>query len=102
MGAISVRMKRFVLVIAFSLMLAPMRAQERAAPSETAATLDFEFFRTRIQPIFLHKREGLARCYVCHSQGTPFVLQLLSSGSSTWNEGESRKNFQAVLRLVNP
>jgi hypothetical protein len=92
-------MRRFGVVIALSLTLGTPRAQE---PTEKAAALDFEFFRTRIEPIFLHKREGLGRCYVCHSQGTPFLLQRLSPGSRTWNEEESRKNFQAVQRLVNP
>jgi len=68
----------------------------------TAPTLDFEFFRTRVQPIFLKKRKGLARCYVCHSQGTAFRLQLLSSGSRSWNETESRRNFEATLPFVVP
>ena len=43
-----------------------------------------------------------ARCYVCHSQGTPFRLQPLSPNAATWNEEESRKNFEAVRRLVVP
>jgi hypothetical protein len=73
-----------------------------AAPGAAAPALDYEFFKSRVQPIFLHKRSGLARCYVCHSQGTPFRLQPLSPGSSTWNEEESRKNFEAARRLVNP
>jgi len=62
--------------------------------------LDFEVFRTRVQPIFLNKRKGLARCYVCHSQGTSFRLQPLTSGRSFWDEAESRRNFEAVRRLV--
>ena len=62
--------------------------------------LDFATFRDRVQPIFLHKKAGLARCYVCHSQGTPFRLQRLSPGKTMWTEEESRKNFEAVQRLV--
>ena len=64
--------------------------------------LDFETFRTRVQPILLDKRSGLARCYVCHSQGTPFRLQALSPGSATWNDEESQRNFEAIQRLVVP
>ena len=79
---------------------ASARAQQPAAPA--AAALDFEFFRTRIQPIFLAKREGLARCYVCHSQGTPLVLQRIPDGRTTWNQEESRKNFDAIQRVVTP
>jgi hypothetical protein len=67
-----------------------------------SAALDFDFFRTRIQPIFMVRREGLARCYVCHSQGTPLVLQRLPQGRATWNEEESRKNFEVVQRVVTP
>src|SRR5438094_4435507 len=78
-----------------------------SSPAQTAAqpppgsALDFEFFKARVQPIFLNKRKGLARCYVCHSQGTPFRLQPLRPGSSSWNDEESRLNFEAARRLVN-
>ena len=72
-----------------------------SAPQPATPALDFEVFKTRVQPIFLHKRKGLARCYVCHSQGTGFRLQPLSPGSSSWNEEESQKNFDAARRLVN-
>ena len=62
--------------------------------------LDFEIFRTRVQPIFLDKKPGHARCYVCHSQGTPFRLQPLSDGRAAWTEAESLKNFEAIQRLI--
>jgi hypothetical protein len=64
--------------------------------------LDYEFFKTKVQPIFLKKREGHARCYVCHSTGTPFRLQRLTPGASTWDEEQSRKNFRAVQYLIDP
>lgn len=63
---------------------------------------DFAFFRDRVEPIFLEKRPGHARCYVCHSRGTGFRLQPLSPGASSWNEEETRKNFDAARRLVTP
>jgi hypothetical protein len=75
---------------------------QAAAPGPTAPALDFEFFRTRVQPIFLNRRKGLARCYACHSQGTPLRLQPLAPGSASWNEEESRQNFDAVRRVVVP
>jgi hypothetical protein len=68
-------------------------AQESASP-------DFGFFRARVEPIFLAKRKGLARCYVCHSQGTPYRLQPLQPGKSAWSEQESRLNYEATLRFV--
>src|SRR5215210_7557259 len=73
---------------------APPAAQAAASP------LDYAGFRDRVQPIFLDKKAGFARCYVCHSQGTPFRLQRLPEGRTAWNEEETRKNFDAVRRLI--
>lgn len=70
------------------------------SPDKPASGLDFATFRDRVQPLFLNKRQGLARCYVCHSQGTPFRLQRLGEGRRTWTDEESRKNFEAIQRLV--
>ena len=65
-------------------------------------SLDYEYFRTRVQPIFLAKRTGHARCVACHIAGTPMRLQPLSPGSANWNEEATRKNFEAVRRMVVP
>jgi YVTN family beta-propeller protein len=78
-------------------MLAGLLLQQ-PAPSPT--TLDFEFFKTRVQPIFTTKREGHARCVSCHSVGTPMRLEPLPSGSATWSDEESRKNFEIVRARV--
>jgi hypothetical protein len=64
--------------------------------------LDFATFRTKIQPIFLATRGEHARCYACHSQGTPLRLQELSPGAKDWTEDQSQKNFQAMQRVVVP
>ena len=61
--------------------------------------LDFEFFKTRVQPIFVAKRPGHARCTSCHIEGTPLRLQPFSSGT-TWNDEASRKNFETMKRVV--
>ena len=45
------------------------RAQGTGAAAPSA--LDFEFFKTKVQPIFLAKRDGHTRCVSCHSKGTP-------------------------------
>ena len=68
----------------------------------SAPALDFEFFKTRVQPIFLAERPGHARCIACHGSGTPLRLQPLAAGRTTWTDEESRKNFDAVRRLVVP
>jgi len=80
--------------------VAALRAQAPGAPA--ASSLDFEFFRTQVQPVFLAKREGNARCYSCHSKGTPMRFQELSPGATTWNEEQSRRNYQVVLPRVIP
>jgi YVTN family beta-propeller protein len=76
-------------------------AQPRPS-SATAASLDYEFFKNNVQPIFLAKRPGHARCISCHVSGTPLRLQPLASGRTTWSDEESRKNFDAVRRVVMP
>jgi hypothetical protein len=74
-----------------------------ASVSRSAPPLDYEFFRARVQPIFLQKRDGHTRCYVCHAEGNnAFRLERLSPGASTWNEEQSRKNFEMASILVNP
>jgi len=56
-------------------------AQQPAAPS-----LDYEFFKARVQPVFTTKRPGNARCVSCHDSGTPMRLQPLPAGAATWSE----------------
>ena len=75
--------------------------QPASAPSSSAA-LDYEFFKTRVQPIFMAKRPGHARCISCHITGTPMRLQPLTAGSMTWDEEQSRKNFDIVKTRVVP
>lgn len=67
----------------------------------TAPVLDYDFFRNRVEPLFVKKREGHARCVVCHTRATtPFRLQVLPPGRAPWSEEESRLNFEAATRLV--
>jgi hypothetical protein len=66
-----------------------------------AQTLDFEVYKTRVEPVFLKKRPGHARCVACHvDAATAFRLQPLPEGSKTWTEEQSRKNFEVASRLV--
>ena len=82
-----------------TLLLAGVNGQQ---PSSSTASLDFEFFKSRVQPIFLAKRPGHARCIACHGQGTPLRLQSLAPGNATWTEEESRKNFEVIRRVAQP
>ena len=69
-----------------------------------AQSLDYEFFKNRVQPIFLEKIPGHTRCVVCHSERSNNALRLekLAPGAKTWTEEQSRRNFEMVSRLVVP
>jgi hypothetical protein len=81
-----------------------------AAPQATSASrpsLDYEFFKTRVEPIFIKKRwPDHARCYVCHEVsrhgGGPLSLEALPAGASFWTEEQSHHNFEVVSKLVIP
>jgi hypothetical protein len=78
------------------------RAAAQAPPVSADPTLDYEYFKTRVEPILLAKRPGHARCISCHGSGTPLRLQPLTPGATTWNEEESRKNFEVIKRVAQP
>ena len=78
-------------------------SQAKGQPASSSAALDYEFFKTKVQPVFLAKRPGHARCVVCHTMNNaPLHLVQLSPGSTTWNEEQSRQNFQLVQKVVVP
>lgn len=85
-------------------LLMGLLGQPQVPSSRPQVTLDFEFFKTKVQPIFLAKRPGHARCVACHGHplASGFALQPLPRGSKIWNEGDSHKNFEAVRRVVVP
>jgi len=71
--------------------------------AQPAPQLDYEFFKSRVEPVFLIKRPDHARCYVCHVESNnAFHLERLSPGVPDWTEEQSRRNFEVVATLVNP
>jgi len=69
----------------------------------SAVTVDFEFYRERVEPIFLHRRPGNARCVVCHSRGGGnSFLEPLAPGAAGYDEEQSFRNFERIKRLVVP
>ena len=74
------------------------------ASPQSKPTLDYELFKARVEPIFLKKRAGHARCYVCHGEGSnnAFKLERLPPGEKSWSEEQSRRNFATVSALVTP
>src|SRR5207244_2779649 len=82
----------------------PAHAHQSGKSSEPAqSSLDFEAYRTRIEPIFLKQRQGGVRCYDCHSVlATRLRLEPLSPGNSAWTTEQSRRNFEVVSQLITP
>ena len=82
----------------------PLRqAESQPASSAAAVSLDYGFFKDKVQPVFLAKRAGHTRCVVCHTiNNAPFHLVPLSPGATSWNEQQSRQNFQLVQKVVVP
>ena len=71
--------------------------------AQPALKLDYEFFKSRVEPVFLTKRPDHARCYVCHVESNnAFHLERLSPGAPVWTDEQSRRNFEVVSTLVNP
>ena len=91
---------RFAVALGF--FASPMSfAQGPQSSDQSQSSLDFKTYSTRIEPIFLKKRENGVRCYDCHSAiSTRLRLQPLATGSSSWTEDQSRQNFEAVSKLV--
>ena len=83
------------------LLLAALLGQQPAAPP-TSPALDYDFYKARVQPLFLEKRDGRARCVTCHAGSATLRLQRMGEGATNWTEEETRKNFEAVKAMVVP
>jgi hypothetical protein len=84
-------------------LLAAASSLRQAGSQPAPAPLNYEFFKTKVQSVFLAKRPGHARCVVCHTfNNAAFKLVPLSPGSTTWNEEQSRRNFELVQRVAMP
>lgn len=82
------------------LLLAALLGQQPAPPP--GPVLDYDFYKARVQPLFLEKRPGSARCVTCHAGSTTLRLQRFSDGAAAWTEDQTRQNFAAVKAMVVP
>jgi hypothetical protein len=66
-----------------------------------AGTLDYDFYKAKVQPIFLEKRAGHAPCVMCHAEANNMLhLEKLPDGQAAWTEDQTRKNFDTVSKIV--
>ena len=100
------RASSFTIVVSCLLLAATgslQRAEAQRASAAAAPTLDYDFFKAKVEPVFLEKRPGHTRCVVCHTiNNAPLHLVPLSPGNASWNEEQSRRNFQLVQKVVVP
>ena len=73
-----------------------------AAPASAGPRLNYDTFKSKVQPILAAPRAGNARCSACHTRGAGGYLEPLPPGGTTWTEDQSRRNFDRVSRLVVP
>jgi hypothetical protein len=90
-------------VVATCLCLAAAVSPRQALSQGAAPALSYDFFKTKVEAVFLDKRPGHTRCVVCHTtNNAPFHLVPRSPGAMTWNEEQSRQNFELVQRVAAP
>jgi hypothetical protein len=92
---------RFISCGSLLLLATAVLPAQQSGSTLAAPALDYQFFKERVQPIFLKKRPGHARCITCHQRGSP-PLQPLDPGATHWNEEQSRKNFAIWSLFVVP
>jgi hypothetical protein len=81
-----------------------VRTRADAQPKVDASSkpaLNYETYKSSVQPILISPRKGNARCTACHSHGGGnSYLEPLAPGSATYTEDQTRRNFDRVSRLV--
>ena len=91
--------RRSVVLVAAMFGIVPLAG----ALAQPRPALDFGFYRARVEPIFLTKKDGHTRCVICHADANNhFRLEPLARGAAAWTEEQSRKNFEMVTKLVDP
>ncbi|MCY4265799.1 MAG: hypothetical protein OXE78_13240 [Gammaproteobacteria bacterium] len=66
--------------------------------ADPVADLDFEFFRSCVQPVFVNPIDNAMPCTECH--GGEFATP--PPEGSYWTEAQSRQSFEDLLYLIDP
>src|SRR5712671_6790511 len=94
---------RAIFVVAVLTLAGASYAAAETSPKPAAPKLDYDYFVKRVEPIFLAKRAGHARCYMCHVESNNTLrLERLGADARSWSDEQSRRNFDAVSKLANP
>ena len=89
--------------MSFRIVVATVAVSALALASATvseAATLDYEYFKSKVQPIFFTKRPGHAPCVMCHAEANNMLRLQKLPHDKTWSEDDTRKNFDTVSKIV--
>jgi hypothetical protein len=85
------------------LLAAVVASQPGAQQPDGPRSLDYETFKTRVQPILMAARKGNARCLSCHSRGGGnSYLEPLAPDATSYTDQQTRRNFERVMKLVVP
>jgi|ERR1700704_2337128 hypothetical protein len=97
--------RRLAIVLAATVALGAVSVAmgaSQAAPAP-ASGLDYDFFKTKVEPIFMKRRAGHSPCVVCHTGANNLLrLEELPPGQTVWNDEQSRKMFESISKLVTP
>jgi hypothetical protein len=89
------KINRLALIMVAAL-LSPM-----ASAFAADVALDYDVYKSRVEPIFMKQRPSHGRCYVCHAESNNALrLEKLSPGQKAWSDEQSLSNFQRVKALV--
>src|SRR5260370_42393660 len=93
---------RAVFIVAV-LALAGTASAAAQSSSKAPPQLDYDYFTKRVEPIFLAKRAGHARCYVCHAESNNTLrLEKLHPRPPLWTGEQAGKKFEAGPEHANP
>ncbi|SRR6266436_3743716 len=94
---------RLAIVFAATVALGAGSVAIGASQAAPAPGLDYDFFKTKVEPVFMKKRPGHSPCVVCHTGANNLLrLEELAPGQTTWNEEQSHKMFDSISKLVTP
>ncbi len=94
---------RLTIVFAAAVALGAAAVATEASQAAPAPGLDYEFFKTKVEPIFMKKRPGHSPCTTCHTGANNFLhLEEIPKGATFWTEEQSRKQFESISKLVTP